>query len=97
MSTIFLNEDFDALKGGVGFRLKHDVTGQVHRADDVLPLGHVHDGEVVGGDVPVHGEGLYHRVVQDGVRVSVVLVGNPLVLKLNGCLGVRAIGRKIKL
>ena len=63
MSTIFLNEDFDALKGGVGFRLKHDVTGQVHRADDVLPLWHVHDGEVVGVDVLVHCEALDDWVV----------------------------------
>ena len=88
MSPIFLNVDFDALKGGVEFRLEHDVTCQVHRADDVLPLGHVHDGEVVGVDVLVHCEALDDWVVQDGVRMCVILVRYPLVLKFNRCFGI---------
>ena len=85
MSSIFLNEDLNALKGGVGIRLEHDITSQVHRADDVLPLWHVHYGEVVRVNALVDCEALDDWVVQNGVWMCIVLVRNPLVLKLNCC------------
>ena len=63
MSSIFLNEDFNALKGCVRIRLEHDITRQVHCADDVLPLWHVHYGEIVGVDALVDCEALDDWVV----------------------------------